>query len=153
MRFLVRASCLLMLLSSLHSTLCQLRAGQSCLLLVCATCQIGRSRSASTWLGERLHTVSQSSSRSWGGCSLMDKLLPISVITSAITGDPESATTVLKHYRRYIAFLASRNGYFDVEASCRMESALLESLFKFDINRWVNGTASIAPWQLNIGGI
>ena len=40
----------------------------------------------------------------------MDKLLPISVITSAITGDPESATTVLKHYRRYIAFLASRNG-------------------------------------------
>ena len=48
----------------------------------------------------------------------MDKLLPISVITSAITGDPESATTVL-----------------NVEASCRMESALLESLFKFDINR------------------
>ena len=55
----------------------------------------------------------------------MDKLLPISVITSAITGDPESATTVLKHYRRYIAFLASRNGNIDVEEISRMESALL----------------------------
>lgn len=65
----------------------------------------------------------------------MGKLLPISVITSAITGDPESVDAVLKHYSRYITYLSSRNGYFDVEASCRLESALLESLFKFDINR------------------
>ena len=38
--------------------------GRTIVLAACVTCQIGRSRSASTWLGERLHTVSQSSSRS-----------------------------------------------------------------------------------------
>lgn len=65
----------------------------------------------------------------------MSDLLPISVVTSAVEGDPESVDAVLKHYRRYISFLSGRNGHFDIEASCRLESALLGALFKFDVNR------------------
>lgn len=65
----------------------------------------------------------------------MSKLLPTSVITSAIVGDPDSVNTVIAHYRGYISYLASRYGYFDVEASCRMESQLLHALFKFKLDR------------------
>lgn len=64
----------------------------------------------------------------------MSSLLPISVITGAVTGDPESVNEVIRNYTGYIAFLSSRYGHFDVEASCRMEAQLLQALFKFDLN-------------------
>lgn len=65
----------------------------------------------------------------------MGKLLPASVITRAIVGDPDSTNAVIAHYKGYISYLASRYGYFDVEANCRMESQLLCALFKFKLDR------------------
>lgn len=65
----------------------------------------------------------------------MDKLLPISVITSCDNRRSRISDYCTQALSQVHRLLASRNGYFDVEASCRMESALLESLFKFDINR------------------
>lgn len=65
----------------------------------------------------------------------MSKLLPSFIITRAIAGDPDSVNAVLAHYRGYISHLASRYGYYDVEASCRMESQLLQALFKFKPDR------------------
>lgn len=65
----------------------------------------------------------------------MSRLLSTSVIASAIIGDPDSVNAVVAHYRGYISYLASRYGYFDVEASCRMESQLLQALFKFNPDR------------------
>ena len=53
--------------------------------------------------------------------------LPISVITGAVTDDPESVNEVIRNY-------TSRYGHFDVEARCRMEARLLQALFKFDLN-------------------
>lgn len=64
----------------------------------------------------------------------MSSLLPVSVITEAVTGNPEAVNEVLKNYTGYIAFLSSRYGHFDVEASCRMEAQLLQALFKFDLD-------------------
>lgn len=61
----------------------------------------------------------------------MSKLLPIDTILAAVAGDPDAVIEVFMHYDSYIAYLSSRYGYFDVEAYCRLQSQLLQALFKF----------------------
>lgn len=40
---------------------------------------------------------------------------------------------VLTHYKDYIAFLARRYGYYDVEAECHMQSKLQQAILKFKL--------------------
>ena len=52
-------------------------------------------------------------------------------IRLAVKGDPEAALKVLESYRRYIAKFSRKLGYYDVEAQCHMEAALLQAILKF----------------------
>lgn len=63
----------------------------------------------------------------------MYRLLPADVITLATQGDTEAVLMVLTHYKDYIAFLARRYGYYDVEAECHMQSKLQQAILKFKL--------------------
>lgn len=64
----------------------------------------------------------------------MSKHLPLEVITQATYGDADAVAKVIAHYSSYISYLARRYGNYDVEASCRMESKLVEALLKFRLD-------------------
>lgn len=63
----------------------------------------------------------------------MSKFLPYDVIAKASEGDAEAVQQVMTHYASYISALSCRYGHFDVEASCRMESKLVQALLKFHL--------------------
>lgn len=70
-------------------------------------------------------------------------LIPITIILSAIEGDPISIKIILKHYHRYIANLCLSNGfnksekfvtYIDEFMLRQLETKLIEAVLKFKIN-------------------
>lgn len=64
----------------------------------------------------------------------MRKTLPIETVECAVRGDVEAIECVLTHYAAYVNYLASRFGYLDTEAQCRLESKLLYAIFKFRLD-------------------
>ena len=66
-------------------------------------------------------------------------LLPYSTIEAAASGNVDAINAVLKHYERYIAALATRNGVphlcLDEEKVCRMRTKLITKILDFKVNK------------------
>jgi hypothetical protein len=71
-------------------------------------------------------------------------LLPFTTIETAASGDVDAINTVLKHYERYIAALATRTLYdengnphlcVDVAMKRRLETKLITRILNFDVNK------------------
>ncbi|HII3974558.1 helix-turn-helix domain-containing protein [Enterococcus faecium] len=70
-------------------------------------------------------------------------LVPLSIILSALEGDPISIKMILKHYHSYMAKLCLTNGfnevgqfvtYVDEYMISQLEIKLIEAILKFKIN-------------------
>lgn len=71
-------------------------------------------------------------------------LLPYTTIEAAAAGDVDAINTVLKHYERYIAALATRTLYdesgnphlcVDEAMKRRLETKLITGILNFDVER------------------
>ncbi len=70
-------------------------------------------------------------------------LLPYPVIATAVGGDPEAVSRVVRHYSRYIAALSMRTSYdangfphsqVDEDMRRRLETKLIIAILGFDLN-------------------
>ena len=65
----------------------------------------------------------------------MSKLLPYETILKAREGDPEAVNAVLLHYAGYIRYFSKMNGYYNSDMEDYIRTKLIESLFKFRLDR------------------
>ena len=65
----------------------------------------------------------------------MNKLLPYETIVKAHEGDPEAVDAVLAHYAGYIRYFSKMNGYYNSDMEDYIRTKLIESLFKFRLDR------------------
>ena len=65
----------------------------------------------------------------------MNKLLPYETIVKAHEGDPDAIDTVLSHYAGYIRYFSKLNGYYNSDMEDYIRTKLIESLFKFRLDR------------------
>ena len=65
----------------------------------------------------------------------MSKLLPYETIVKAHEGDPDAIDTVLSHYAGYIRYFSKMNGYYNSDMENYIRTKLIESLFKFRLDR------------------
>ena len=65
----------------------------------------------------------------------MNKLLPYETILKAREGDPEAENAVLLHYAGYIRYFSKMNGYYNSDMEDYIKTKLIESLFKFRLDR------------------
>ena len=65
----------------------------------------------------------------------MSKLLPYETIVKAHEGDPDAIDTVLSHYAGYIRYFSKMNGYYNSDMEDYITTKLIESLFKFRLDR------------------
>ena len=65
----------------------------------------------------------------------MNKLLPYETIVKAHEGDPDAIDTVLSHYAGYIRYFSKMNGYYNSDMEDYIRTKLIESLFKFRLDR------------------
>ena len=63
------------------------------------------------------------------------KLLPYETIVKAKQGEPEAANAVLSHYAGYIRYFSRMNGYYNSDMEDYIKTKLIESLFKFRLDR------------------
>ena len=65
----------------------------------------------------------------------MSRLLPYETILKAREGDPEAVNAVLLHYAGYIRYFSKMNGYYNSDMEDYIRIKLIESLFKFRLDR------------------
>ena len=65
----------------------------------------------------------------------MSKLLPYETIVKAHEGDPDAIDTILSHYAGYIRYFSKMNGYYNSDMEDYITTKLIESLFKFRLDR------------------
>ena len=65
----------------------------------------------------------------------MSQLLPYETIVKASEGDPEAVAAVLSHYAGYIRYFSKINGYYNSDMEDYIRTKLIESLFKFRLDR------------------
>ena len=65
----------------------------------------------------------------------MSKLLPYETIVKAHEGDPDAIDTVISHYAGYIRYFSKMNGYYNSDMEDYIRTKLIESLFKFRLDR------------------
>ena len=65
----------------------------------------------------------------------MSILLPYETILKAREGDPEAVNAVLLHYAGYIRYFSKMNGYYNSDMEDYIRTKLIESLFKFRLDR------------------
>ena len=65
----------------------------------------------------------------------MSKLLPYETIVKAHEGDPDAIDTILSHYAGYIRYFSKMNGYYNSDMEDYIKTKLIESLFKFRLDR------------------
>ena len=65
----------------------------------------------------------------------MSKLLPYETIAKAHEGDPDAVNAVLSHYAGYIRYFSKMNGYYNSDMEDYIKTKLIESLFKFRLDR------------------
>ena len=65
----------------------------------------------------------------------MSRLLPYETILKAREGDPEAVNAVLLHYAGYIRYFSKMNGYYNSDMEDYIRTKLIESLFKFRLDR------------------
>ena len=64
-----------------------------------------------------------------------NRLLPYETILKAREGDPEAVNAVLLHYAGYIRYFSKMNGYYNSDMEDYIRTKLIESLFKFRLDR------------------
>ena len=83
-------------------------------------------------------------------------LIPYPVIAAAGGGNPEAVNRVIQHYSGYIAALSMRTSYdkngfphflVDEDMHRRLETKLIISILKFDLNRFRASTACPFPFH------
>ena len=65
----------------------------------------------------------------------MNRLLPYETIIKAHEGDPEAMDKVRSHYAGYIRYCSHMNGHFHVDMEDYIKTKLIESQFKFRLDR------------------
>ena len=65
----------------------------------------------------------------------MNQLLSYETIVKASEGDPEAVAAVLSHYAGYIRYFSKMNGYYNSDMEDYIRTKLIESLFKFRLDR------------------
>jgi len=65
----------------------------------------------------------------------MSKLLPYEIIVKAHDGEPDAVNAVLRHYAGYIRYCSRIHGYYNKDMEDAITSRLIESLFKFWLDR------------------
>ena len=63
------------------------------------------------------------------------KLLPYETIGKAKQGEPEAVNAVLSHYAGYIRYYSHIYGHYSVDMEDYIKTKLIESLFKFRLDR------------------
>lgn len=66
---------------------------------------------------------------------MSSRLLPYETIVKAHEGDPEAVNAVLQHYAGYIRYCSMMNGKVNAEIEGYVTQRLIESLFKFRLDR------------------
>ena len=64
-----------------------------------------------------------------------NRLLPYETIVKAHEGDPDAIDTILSHYAGYIRYFSKMNGYYNSDMEDYIRTKLIESLFKFRLDR------------------
>ena len=73
--------------------------------------------------------------RKWRRCPMSDRLLPYDTIIKAHEGDPIAIQAVLDRYAGYIRYFSKMNGYYNSDMEDYIRTKLIESLFKFRLDR------------------
>ena len=73
--------------------------------------------------------------KKWGCAAMSSRLLPYETIVKAHEGDPEAVNAVLQHYAGYIRYCSMMNGKVNAEIEGYVTQRLIESLFKFRLDR------------------
>ena len=66
---------------------------------------------------------------------MSNKHLPYETIVRAANGEPEAVNMVLAHYDRFIKFVSIVGGHVDVDTEEQVKAKLIQSLFKFRLDR------------------
>ena len=66
---------------------------------------------------------------------MSDRLLPYDTIIKAHEGDPIAIQAVLDRYAGYIRYVSKMNGYYNSDMEDYIRTKLIESLFKFRLDR------------------
>lgn len=68
---------------------------------------------------------------------MSNRLLPYDTIIKAHEGDPIAIQAVLDRYAGYIRYFSKMNGYYNSDMEDYIRTKLIESLFKFRLDRCV----------------
>lgn len=66
---------------------------------------------------------------------MSNRLLPYETIIKAHEGNPIAIQVVLDRYAGYIRYFSKMNGYYNSDMEDYIRTKLLESLFKFRLDR------------------
>ena len=66
---------------------------------------------------------------------MSNRLLPYDTIIKAHEGDPIAIQAVLDRYAGYIRYFSKMNGYYNSGMEDYIKTKLIESLFKFRLDR------------------
>ena len=66
---------------------------------------------------------------------MSNRLLPYDTIIKAHEGDPIAIQAVLDRYAGYIRYFSKMNGYYNSDMEDYIRTKLIESLFKFRLDR------------------
>ena len=66
---------------------------------------------------------------------MSNRLLPYDTLIKAHAGDPEAVKAVLDRYTVYIRYFSKMNGYYNSDMEDYIRTTLIESLFKFRLDR------------------
>lgn len=69
------------------------------------------------------------------GERMSNRLLPYDIIIKAHEGDPIAIQAVLDRYAGYIRYFSKMNGYYNSDMEDYIRTKLIESLFKFRLDR------------------
>ena len=81
---------------------------------------------------------------------MSNRLLPYDTIIKAHEGDPIAIQAVLDRYAGYIRYFSKMNGYYNSDMEDYIKTKLIESLFKFRLDRCCLLYTSINPFLLAI---
>ena len=73
--------------------------------------------------------------KKWRCCPMSSLLLPYDTIIKAHEGDPIAIQAVLDRYAGYIRYFSKMNGYYNSDMEDYIRTKLIESLFKFRLDR------------------
>ena len=86
-------------------------------------------------IGRHIRLVLKRLKEKWRCCPMSNRLLPYDTIIKAHEGDPIAIQAVLDRYAGYIRYFSKMNGYYNSDMEDYIRTKLIESLFKFRLDR------------------